>query len=79
MGAIVQTSGKGSARFIEPTRVRVQKLGYRGVQVEALFRQRIESGQPMPTLGELARLLDFYDRAGALRALRRVQRRGILP
>lgn len=45
-------------------------LGYRAVQVRAFVQQRIENGQPFPSLGELKRELDFYDKAGALRALR---------
>lgn len=45
-------------------------LGYRAVQVRAFVKQRVESGQPFPSLGELKRELDFYDKAGALRALR---------
>lgn len=45
-------------------------LGFRAVQVRAFVRQRVESGEPFPSLGELRRELGFYDKAGALRALR---------
>lgn len=51
-------------------------LGYRMAQVEAFVRSRIEDGEPYPTLGELKRELDFYDKAGALRTLRRLRQRG---
>lgn len=51
-------------------------LGYRMAQVEAFVRSRLEEGSDFPSLGELKRELDFYDKAGALRALRRLQQRG---
>jgi hypothetical protein len=45
-------------------------LGYRAVQVQAFVRERVETGGSFPSLGELKRELGFYDKAGALRALR---------
>ena len=49
-------------------------LGFRQAQVIAYIRER----NPFPTLGELKRELDFYDKAGALRVVRGLQRRGAI-
>jgi SOS-response transcriptional repressor LexA len=55
--------------------MRERVLGFRMRQIQAFVRERIASGEPEPSLGELKRELDFYDKAGALRALRRLQQR----
>jgi uncharacterized membrane protein len=51
-----------------------RRLGYRGEQVLAFVRQNGER----PSYGEIMKALGFSDRAGAYRAVERLERRGLL-
>lgn len=47
-------------------------MGFRAVQV----RDYVRSNPTFPTYGEIKRALDFYDRAGAYRVVKRLKDRG---
>jgi DNA-binding MarR family transcriptional regulator len=53
-------------------------LGYRGPQVLAFIRNRIETEGSAPTYGEIMRELDLCDRASAYRIVERLEKRGLL-
>jgi phage-related protein len=53
-------------------RNRARSLGYRMQQVQAL----LERTGVRPSFGEIMRELDFYDRAGAYRVVKRLAARG---
>jgi SOS-response transcriptional repressor LexA len=55
-----------------------RELGYRGVQVLALIRERIETHGCAPTSHQIMTELGFYDRAGVLRVVERLEKRGLV-
>jgi SOS-response transcriptional repressor LexA len=55
-----------------------RELGYRGVQVLALIRKRIETQGCSPTTHEIMKELAFYDRAGVCRVIRALEKRALI-
>lgn len=55
-----------------------RELGYRGYQVLALIRQRLETHGHAPSYAEIMNELGFYDEAGVCRVVERLERRALV-
>lgn len=53
-----------------------RELGYRGAQVEQMIGVWIETKGRSPTSHEIMKALGFCDRAGVIRVIQRLEKRG---
>jgi SOS-response transcriptional repressor LexA len=55
-----------------------RELGYRGVQVLAMIRERVRTQGRAPSYAEIMCELGFCDEAGVLRVVKRLEQRALI-